>query len=272
MTETSNKKSHAFPETKWGPMMALSVAFHLGIFLAIIFVPDSIPARNIRGVVYEVDLVTLPSLEKTKSSTSSSKSTKLKVPSKKKTTKSRRISVPKKDEKALIVAKRTLKTKKIKPKPKRLSSTQLIDRAISKIEEQVKKEDQEKHVERAIRELEKKESGPANAGPRGSGGSAVEGISRSIYRAEVYTHIRSNWSYPTALSESKNLEAIVVIHVKNNGKIINFRFKKYSDDQTFNDSVLKAIERSDPLPPFPEIYRRSDEEIEVNFNIKDLET
>jgi len=253
-------------------MVALSIAFHLGIFLAIIFVPDSIPARNIPGVVYEVDLVTLPSSGNATPSASSSKGAKLTSPAKKETIKSRRLSSPKKDEKPLIVAKRTLDAKKIKPKVKELSSTQLIDRAISKIEDRVKEEDQEKHVDRAIQELEKKGSDPGQAGPRVGGGSAVEGVSMSLYRAEVYTHIRSNWSYPTALSESKDLEAIVVIHVKNNGQIINFRFKKYSADHTFNDSVLKAIERSDPLPPFPEIFRRSDEEIEVNFNNKDLES
>ena len=253
-------------------MVVLSVVFHLGIFLAIIFVPDSIPARNIPGVVYEVDLVELPSSRISKQSVSSSKGVKLSSPTKKKTTESRRIASPKIKEKPLIVAKRTLDTKKIKPKVKRLSSTQLIDKAISRIENKVKNEEQENHVDRAIQKLEKKESGPGPVGPRGSGGSAIEGVSMSLYRTEVYTHIRSNWSYPTALSESKDLEAIVVIHVKNNGEIINFRFKKYSADQTFNDSVLKAIERSDPLPPFPEIFRRSDEEIEVNFTNKDLET
>lgn len=253
-------------------MVVLSVAFHLAIFLAIIFVPDSIPARNIPGVVYEVDLVELPPSRISKQSVSSSKGVKLSSPTKKKTTESRRISSPQKKEKPLIVAKRTLDTKKIKPKVKRLSSTQLIDKAISKIEDRVKKEEQEKHVDRAIEELEKKESNAGQGGPRVGGGSAVEGVSMSIYRAEVYTHIRSNWSYPIALSESKDLEAIVVIHVKNTGEIINFRFKKYSSDHTFNDSVLKAIERSDPLPPFPETFRRRDEEIEVNFNNKDLET
>ena len=252
-------------------MVVLSVVFHLGIFLAIIFVPDSIPARNIPGVVYEVDLVELPSSRISKQSASSSKGVKLSSPTKKKTTESRRIASPKIKEKPLIVAKRTLDSKKIKPKVKRLSSTQLIDKAISKIEDRVKKEEQEEHVDRAIQELEKKESNADQEGSGASGGSAVAGVSMRLYQMEVETHIKSNWAYPVALSDSAELEAILLIKADNSGHIISFRFKKRSKDNTFNESVLKAIERSDPLPPFPEIFRKREEEIEVNFNLKDLQ-
>ena len=206
-----------------------------------------------------------------KKSVSSSKGVKLSSSTKQKTTESRRISSPQKTEKPLIVAKRTLDTKKIRPKVKRLSSTQLIDKAISKIEDRVKKEEQDKHVERAIQELEKKESNSDQEGSGGSGGSAIEGVSMSLYRADVKAYIRDNWSYPVALSDSAEPEAILLIKVENSGHIISYRFKKRSTDNTFNESVLKAIERSDPLPPFPEIFRKREEEIEVNFNLKDLQ-
>ena len=40
----------------------------------------------------------------------------------------------------------------------------------------------------------------------------------------------------------------------------------------FDESVMRAIERSDPLPPFPEGFLKSFEEIEINFNLRELET
>jgi colicin import membrane protein len=39
----------------------------------------------------------------------------------------------------------------------------------------------------------------------------------------------------------------------------------------FDESVLKAIERSNPLPPFPDSYRMSQDELQITFNLSDLE-
>jgi len=49
------------------------------------------------------------------------------------------------------------------------------------------------------------------------------------------------------------------------------RFKERSGDTIFDQSVLKAVEKSDPLPPFPEGYIKSYDDIEITFNLKDLE-
>ena len=86
--------------------------------------------------------------------------------------------------------------------------------------------------------------------------------------------IKGNWSYSVALSgpESlKDLEAIIVVKVKSNGAIMESWFKQRSSALLFDQSVLRAVERSDPLPPFPEGYRKKYDEIEINFNLSDLE-
>jgi len=49
------------------------------------------------------------------------------------------------------------------------------------------------------------------------------------------------------------------------------RFEKRSADVLFDESVSNAIDRSKLLPPFPEGYRITHEELEINFNLKDLE-
>ena len=88
---------------------------------------------------------------------------------------------------------------------------------------------------------------------------------------EVETQIKENWSYPVAAQDQKKLQAIVVIKVKQDGTILESWFKEKSSDMIFDQSVLKAIEKSNPLPQFPEGYRKNYDEIEINFNLKDLE-
>jgi colicin import membrane protein len=92
-----------------------------------------------------------------------------------------------------------------------------------------------------------------------------------MYQAEVEDKIKSNWSYPVALQSREDLEAIVVVMVKGDGTILKTEMKKGSSDPIFDESVLRAVKRSDPLPPFPEGYRKSYDEIEIKFNLKDLQ-
>jgi colicin import membrane protein len=72
------------------------------------------------------------------------------------------------------------------------------------------------------------------------------------------------------MESKKDLEAVVVIMVKSDGSIMKTRFEKRSASPIFDDSVIKAVERSNPLPPFPEGYKVSYDEIRFNFNLKDL--
>ena len=63
----------------------------------------------------------------------------------------------------------------------------------------------------------------------------------------------------------------MVVKVRSNGEILESRIKKRSSSIIFDQTVMKAIERSDPLPPFPEGYRKTYDEIEFTFNLSDLE-
>lgn len=255
---------------KWNQMLVLSILFHLAIFSIILFVPESIPARHIEGIVYEVNLVEMPGggdlkLKRTRPLKDGKGDSIIK-----KHSKARRIQGLKKEEKPLVIAKRTVKLKKKRAaakKPK-ISSSQLIDQAIDRIEKKIKSGDKTS-VDRAISKLKSKVNTPYGSGP--TRGQAPSGISIRIYQVEVEIRIKENWSYPVALQSSKDLEAIVVVNVKNNGTILKSRFKKRSLNAIFDQSVLKAIEKSDPLPPFPEGYRKKYDELEINFNLKDLE-
>ena len=278
--EWTRRNQNNFMGVKWSPMLVLSVFFHLAIFSLILFLPDSMSTtKRFEGIVYEVDLVEMPRGGEPKK-TGSGDAAKVEKRSGKtvlKTDKTaKRIPSPKKKEKPVVVAKRTVNKKRAPEKTTKISSSELIDKAISKLEHKVKSESKDQtHLDQAISKIEgqvsRTDEGTGEAGSGTPGGQPVSGIAIRIYQMEVETWIKSNWSYPVAIQDTPNLEAVVLLMVKRDGSIQETKFKTRSSDAIFNQSVSKAIERSNPLPPFPEGYRKSYDEIEITFNLKDLE-
>ena len=258
-------------EPTWRKMLTISVAFHLVVFSVILFVPEHMPTRRIGGAIYEVNLVEMPTGGPLKADTSVKAKSDKDLLLSKKSPQATRISRPKKKEKPIVIAKRVVKKKSEKAKKPELSPSKLIDKAVLRVDKKVKAE-MEDPIDQAISKLETKFKGTTG---RGFGqGDADSGITIRIYQMEVENKIKSNWAYPVAhLSPKsrKDLEAIVIVKVNNNGTILNSWFKKRSSDTIFDQSVSRAIERSDPLPRFPEGYRMTYDEIEINFNLRDLE-
>ena len=262
-------KFNGITDMKWHPMLLLSMVFHLIIFSVIFFVPESMSIRATKGIVYQVDLVEMPAGKASASSRSRPMETGKGVTNVNMDTGARRIKNQKKEVKPFVIAKRTVKRKRSTIKKSKVSPSRLIDRTIAKIEKKVKSQENQNHIDNAISKLESKVQSQESSGTRG--GQAISGVSIRMYQMEVETRIKDNWSYPVALQDSKNLGAIVILKVKNNGTILTFRFIKRSLNSVFDQSVLKAIEKSDPLPAFPEGYRKTYDDIEINFNLKDLE-
>lgn len=90
-------------------------------------------------------------------------------------------------------------------------------------------------------------------------------IARRLYYSEVWQAIQKQWALPMELLTRPNLEAVVVITVRRDGVITNARFEKKSGNSIFDDSVWKAIQKANPLPPFPKIYSPPSEEIGIRF-------
>jgi colicin import membrane protein len=254
----------------WGRMFAFSSLLHVVLFCFVLFVPDSMPARRIKGVVYEVNLVEMPSGKRLQKGGSAGAQAEKKRTRTRKIRPAKRISVPKKEAKPVVVAKRVVK-RKSRPKKKRPTATRRLDEALKKIEKKVSKEKNDP-LKQAISRLETQvKSSEAKGFSRGEAG---QGISIQFYQMQVEEKIKANWSYPVDLSGSdsqKALEAIVIVKVLSNGSIQKTWFKERSSNAIFDQSVLKAVKRSDPLPPFPEGYRRTYDQIEINFNLRDLE-
>ncbi|MFP3869974.1 MAG: energy transducer TonB [Syntrophobacteria bacterium] len=104
------------------------------------------------------------------------------------------------------------------------------------------------------------------------GGMEGEDLSQALglYRAMVYEKVEGNWVPPGGgIAKGTDLEALIVVRARRDGTIVDIRFEKKSGNARFDDSVLKAILKSKPFPPFPEIYSPKEEEIVIRFSPAD---
>jgi len=95
------------------------------------------------------------------------------------------------------------------------------------------------------------------------------GLAQKLYYTEVWNAIRNQWALPPLLQSSK-LEAVVILVVRRDGRILDIRFEKKSGNEVFDDSVIRAVKKANPLPPFPEIYSPQQVEIGVRFRPQQL--
>lgn len=266
---------------RWSLMVVLSVVVHLAFFSTVFLIPKPLSTRAFKGVVYEVNLVELPRKGPPVRSTGPSRA----VPDQAKKAQvtgaqraAKRISTPGVKERPVVLAKRTVTRGPESVKKPEVPTSKLIEEAISKIESKVKAEKQDplKRALAGIEERVKEMDAVGAAGKEGGQGDDASdgGLALRMYELQIYDAIKRNWSYPVDLSSSEDhtgLEAVVVMRVSRSGRILKVSLEKRSANGLFDQSVLKAIERSNPLPPFPDFYREPEDEIQVTFTLSDLE-
>jgi colicin import membrane protein len=268
--ETPRDRSN---ENHWERMFLASVIFHLVLFSMVFLIPEAMPTRSFQGTVYEVSLVEAPAKKTSKAGMHAVSKKGRPVGRVSKVRPMQPVELLKKEttkEKPVVIAKRVIKKRPVKSAKPTISPSKLIDQAVSKIEKKVETREADP-LNQAISRIENQvKSGSGSATP--SGGPQT-GIAIQIYKAEVETLIKNNWAYPAAFMDpekNKDLEALVIMKVSKDGSILGSRFEKRSGNAGFDESVQKAIDRSNPLPPFPEGYMKTDDEIEINFNLREL--
>ncbi len=279
MTATWFNGSAGFGEEKWARMLALSFFLHMVVFSTVLFIPkNGSQYPSLKQRVYHIELVGPPSKGAPRGSRPGGAAIKGKKTTQILRTKTQRIRVREK-KKVPVVAKRV--SPKLKPKPERstTSSSGLIEEALSKIERKVTEQKKVQPTPTPAETVEKEEpEGVGEIAAQGEGtgppGTYSEvGKVIALYQMEIESAVKNNWSYPVALLNAKarkGPEAVVLLTVRNDGKIMKHLFKQRSHNPLFDDSVQKAIEKSDPLPPFPPGYKKSYDEVEINFSLKDL--
>ncbi len=113
---------------------------------------------------------------------------------------------------------------------------------------------------KALADLKQKvEEGPpgGGAGEGGGGGGKTALDQMDIYKVEIAYQIQQNWAFSEPMvGGRKDLEARLVIKILPEGRIADLFFETKSGNAYFDDSVYKAVKKSDPLPPLPKGYRR----------------
>jgi colicin import membrane protein len=110
--------------------------------------------------------------------------------------------------------------------------------------------------------------GAAARGEGGRGGGGIEkGIEFVAYYDRMLRSIKENWTW---IGRKSNLEIIVRFGVRENGEIFGLRVAQPSGDASFDDSVIRAVRKVNPLAPPPEAYRSDFRDVELIFRPKDL--
>jgi TonB family protein len=109
--------------------------------------------------------------------------------------------------------------------------------------------------------------GAAALGPGGRGGGVVKGMEFIIYQNQMLNSIKDNWAW---VGQKSNLKVVVHFSIKENGEISGLKVVQSSGDQSYDESVLRAVKKSSPLPPPPESSRKDFADVELTFRPKDL--
>jgi len=110
--------------------------------------------------------------------------------------------------------------------------------------------------------------GAAALGVGGRGGAGVlKGMDFVIYQNRMLSTIKDNWAW---VGQRTNLKVVVQFGIKDNGEITGLKVIQPSGDATYDESVLRAVKKSSPLPAPPNAYRKDFAEVELTFRPRDL--
>ena len=260
-----------------GRMFFVSLILHGLAISAVFFLPNLSSTRTFYSPVYSVRLVTPPPTPEGKSESiqpAPAAPALAPTPAEK----------PKAKEKEKPVS---LAPKKEEPKPedREKKIAEAIDRLRQKKEnkslegtiEKMRSEKESRQVQSAIEGIRKKvtigSKGAVESSEPISGGASTDvmTIKHKIYYNLIWKRIRSVWVLPdAAVAGQKNLEAIIGIRISPNGQIEDIQFEKKSGNPIFDESALRAIQKSNPLPPLPAGFEGERFDVGVRFTPSDL--
>jgi colicin import membrane protein len=265
-----------------GRMFFISLVLHgLGIS-AVFFLPNLSSTRTFYSPVYSVRLVTPPPAPEAVSESARpvpAAPASPPVPAEKPKAKEKEKPVslaPKKEEPKKEEPKKEDTEKKIADAIDRLRQKKESKNLESAIEK-MRSEKESRQVQSAIEGIRKKvtigSKGAVESSEPSTGGASTDvmTIKHKIYYNLVWKRIRSVWVLPdAALAGQKNLETIIGIRIAPNGQIEDVQFEKKSGNPAFDESALRAIQKSNPLPPLPPGFEGERFDVGVRFTPSDL--
>lgn len=116
------------------------------------------------------------------------------------------------------------------------------------------------------------EGGAAVAAAQYPGGGAVQVDSvRDLYQVEMSDQIRRQWAYPPAMAKDASILLMeVIITIERDGSVSDITRLLSSGDPGYDDSVIRAIRMSEPLPALPNSFPDSNISFTLRFDSRDL--
>lgn len=256
----------------WAGMMGLSILCHVLFFSGFIFLPQLRFDRHYTPSAVEVDLVSLPPA----ASKSQGRSHQGPLPVRPEKAPVRAIETRPKEvsDQPVSMAPKRLEVKR-SLKKKTFNASKVIKSAIARIEKEAP-ESRPHSVVEAIGKLKQEVEGQSGIIMRG--GSVVGGTSKKtlklldIYNAEIWHRIQKNWAFSEEMVQGRtNLEATIIVKILKQGEVRDIWFERRSGNSYFDDSVFKAVKKSDPLPPLPAGYRGPFYEVGFRFNLSEMQ-
>jgi colicin import membrane protein len=105
------------------------------------------------------------------------------------------------------------------------------------------------------------------AGGRGGPG-IVKGMDYVIYQNRMLSTIKNNWVW---VGPRSKIKVVVQFNIKDSGEIVGLKIAQSSGNSSYDDSVLRAVRKSSPLPALTENIRNGFSEVELAFRPEDLE-
>jgi colicin import membrane protein len=110
---------------------------------------------------------------------------------------------------------------------------------------------------------------PAGGTGTGGGGTPIDPAAEK-YIFEVWDKIKSAWGTPGLASFRKNLETVVTIKIRKDGRIVDINVEKRSGNRVYDESILRVLRNVDPLPPIPASLNTDSLELGFRFLPGDL--
>lgn len=105
-------------------------------------------------------------------------------------------------------------------------------------------------------------TGPAR--PEGGKGRSADLRFRAYYD-QIWGKIRSSWVLPAGVATEGRLLTVVGIRISPSGEIEQYWIEKKSGNEYYDQSAIRAIRKSDPLPSLPKDLANEPLEVGVNF-------
>jgi colicin import membrane protein len=154
------------------------------------------------------------------------------------------------------------KTKKKTPEvppPKTEDALAEIDRALARVKGELQEKTKiAKGIDKAVDRLARQGSGSGQSaiGLRGTGPAGELDAALRDYLVVIVNIINARWSPPAGLIQKQGpLVGTYIIQITRSGGIQRGWFESPSGDRYLDQSVEKAVVRSNPLPPLPQDFK-----------------